>query len=110
MGSFSVSPLVRFSRDGNIGIILVDNPPVNALKNEVRAGLVEALAQASADASIEAVVLACAGRTFIPGAAISEFAKPAQPPTTIDVIAAIVAMPNPGVLTRHRTPPPRGPQ
>jgi 3-hydroxyacyl-CoA dehydrogenase len=104
MGSFSVSPLVRFSRDGNIGIILVDNPPVNALKNEVRAGLVEALAQASADASIEAVVLACAGRTFIAGADISEFGKPAQPPTTIDVIAAIEAMPKPVIAAMHGTP------
>jgi 3-hydroxyacyl-CoA dehydrogenase len=104
LGSFSVSPLVRFSRDGNIGVILVDNPPVNALKNEVRAGLVEALAQARADASIEAVVLACAGRTFIAGADISEFGKPAQPPTTIDVIAAIEAMPKPVIAAMHGTP------
>jgi 3-hydroxyacyl-CoA dehydrogenase len=104
MGSFSVSPLVRFSRDGNIGVILVDNPPVNALKNEVRAGLVEALAQARADASIEAVVLTCAGRTFIAGADISEFGKPARPPTTIDVIAAIEAMPKPVIAAMHGTP------
>jgi 3-hydroxyacyl-CoA dehydrogenase len=104
MGSFSVSPLVRFSRDGNIGVILVDNPPVNALKNEVRAGLVAALAQARADPSIEAVVLACAGRTFIAGADISEFGKPTQPPTTIDVIAAIEAMPKPVVAAMHGTP------
>jgi 3-hydroxyacyl-CoA dehydrogenase len=104
MGSFSVSPLVRFSRDGNIGVILVDNPPVNALKNEVRAGLVESLAQARADASIEAVVLACAGRTFIAGADISEFGKPTQSPTTIDVIAAIEAMPKPVIAAMHGTP------
>jgi 3-hydroxyacyl-CoA dehydrogenase len=104
MGSFLVSPLVRFSRNGNIGVILVDNPPVNALKNEVRAGLVEALAQVRADASIEAVVLACAGRTFIAGADISEFGKPMQPPTTIDVIAAIEAMPKPVIAAMHGTP------
>jgi len=99
-----VSSLVRYRRDGNVGVILVDNPPVNALKNAVRVGLVDALAQARADASVDAVVIACAGRTFIAGADISEFGKPAQTPTTIDVIAAIEAMPKPVIAAMQGTP------
>ena len=49
-------------------------------------------------------MLACAGRTFIAGADISEFGKPTQPPTTIDVIAAIEAMPKPVIAAMHGTP------
>jgi len=99
-----VSALVQLRREGNVGVIVVDNPPVNALKNAVRAGLVDALAQARNDASIEAVVLICAGRTFIAGADISEFGKPTQKPTTIDVIEAIEAMPKPVIAAMHGTP------
>jgi 3-hydroxyacyl-CoA dehydrogenase len=99
-----VPELVQFRSRGRVGVIIVDNPPVNALKNEVRAGLVAALARAREDNSIEAVVLTCAGRTFIAGADISEFGKPARPPTTIDVITAIEAMPKPVVAAMHGTP------
>jgi 3-hydroxyacyl-CoA dehydrogenase len=98
-----VPRLVHFRRNGNIGVIVVDNPPVNALKHEVRAGLADALAQAREDAEIEAVVLTCAGRTFIAGADISEFGKPPQRPTTIDVIDAIEAMPKPVIAAMHGT-------
>jgi 3-hydroxyacyl-CoA dehydrogenase len=96
-------PLVDLRHDGNIGVIVIDNPPVNALKNAVRKGLVEALSRAREDASIEALVITCAGRTFIAGADISEFGKPPQTPTTIDVIAAIEAMPKPVIAAIHGT-------
>ncbi|MBO0758513.1 MAG: enoyl-CoA hydratase/isomerase family protein, partial [Bradyrhizobiaceae bacterium] len=79
--------VVDLRHDDNIGVIVIDNPPVNALTNAVRLGLVEALARAREDASIEALVITCAGRTFIAGADIREFGKPPQTPTTIDVIA-----------------------
>jgi 3-hydroxyacyl-CoA dehydrogenase len=95
--------LVDLRHDDNIGVIVIDNPPVNALKNAVRSGLVEVLARAREDASIEALVITCAGRTFIAGADISEFGKPPQPPTTIDVIAAIESMPKPVIAAMHGT-------
>ncbi len=47
MGSINAS--VDLRRDGEIAVVTVDNPPVNALKHEVRAGLAEALAQARDD-------------------------------------------------------------
>jgi 3-hydroxyacyl-CoA dehydrogenase len=89
--------LVALKIDGSVGVIVVDNPPVNALSNAVRVGLVTALEDAGRNAAIEAVVLSCAGRTFIAGADISEFGQPPREPTTLDVIAAIEAMRKPVV-------------
>src|SRR5262249_13777159 len=57
-------------RAAEFAIATVDNPPVNALKHEVRAGLVQALDRARQDDAVEAVVVACAGRTFFAGADI----------------------------------------
>src|SRR5262249_49390205 len=60
-----VSDPVSLRRAGKSGGAPIDNPPVNALKNAVRAGLIAAFEQAKADPEIAAVVLACAGRTFV---------------------------------------------
>jgi 3-hydroxyacyl-CoA dehydrogenase len=98
-----VSELVKVHRDGNVAVIVIDNPPVNALKNELRAKLVEALEQTKSDTAVAAVVITCAGRTFIAGADITEFGKPPQRPTTIDVIAVIEAMGKPVVAAMHGT-------
>ncbi len=86
-----------------IAVITVDNPPVNALKHEVRAGLAEALRQVRDDPSVWGVVIACAGRTFFAGADITEFDKPPQPPGLGEVIADIEAMPKPVVAALHGT-------
>ncbi len=101
MGSINAS--VDLRRDSEIAIVTVDNPPVNALKHEVRAGLAEALRQAGEDGAVKAVVIACAGRTFFAGADITEFGKPPQTPSLHDVIAAIEAMPKPVVAALHGT-------
>ena len=101
MGNVNAS--VDLRRDGEIAVVTVDNPPVNALKHEVRAGLVEALRQARDDGAVKAVVIACAGRTFFAGADITEFGKPPQAPGLHDVIAAIEAMTKPVVAALHGT-------
>ena len=101
MGNINAS--VDLRREGGIAIVTADNPPVNALKHEVRAGLVEALSQAREDNTVEAVVIACAGRTFFAGADITEFGKPPQAPSLAEVIAAIEAMPKPVVAALHGT-------
>ena len=101
MGSINAS--VDLRRDGDVAIVTIDNPPVNALKHEVRAGLAEALRQACEDAVIKAVVIACAGRTFSAGADITEFGKPPEAPSLHEVIAAIEAMPKPVVAALHGT-------
>lgn len=64
---------VRLERTGDIALILVDNPPVNALSHAVCAGLVDALAQFETEPALHGAVIACEGRTFIAGADIREF-------------------------------------
>jgi 3-hydroxyacyl-CoA dehydrogenase len=99
----SINPSVDLRRDGEVAVITTDNPPVNALRYEVRAGLAEALRQARNESDVKAVMIACAGRTFFAGADITEFGKPPQPPSLHDVIAAIEAMPKPIVAALHGT-------
>jgi 3-hydroxyacyl-CoA dehydrogenase len=101
MGNINAS--VDLRRDGEIAVITTDNPPVNALKHEVRAGLAEGLRQARDDAAVKAVVIACAGRTFFAGADITEFGKPPQAPGLGEVIAALDEMPKPVVAALHGT-------
>jgi 3-hydroxyacyl-CoA dehydrogenase len=99
-----VPELVSIAREGSVAVITVDNPPVNALKHDMRVGLIDAFNEVRDDAAVEAVVLTAAGRTFIAGADITEFDKPPRAPTTGDVIEAIEAMPKPVVAALHGTP------
>src|SRR6266849_6075699 len=70
-----MSELVKFSNQGGIGVITVDNPPVNALSPGVPEGILAAVKAAQTDDSIQALVLIGSGRTFIAGADIREFGK-----------------------------------
>ncbi len=101
MGNINAS--VDLRREGEVALVTVDNPPVNALKHEVRAGLAEALRRAREDDAAQAVAIACAGRTFFAGADITELGKPPQPPGLGEVIAQIEAMPKPVVAAIHGT-------
>ncbi len=67
--------LVVRSRDGEIGIITINNPPVNALSPGVPEGIAESVAEFNADPAVAAIVLIGGGRTFIAGADIKEFGK-----------------------------------
>jgi 3-hydroxyacyl-CoA dehydrogenase len=70
---------VTSTRDGEVLILTVDNPPVNALSWHVRNGIGDEIGKAVADDSVKAIVLICAGRTFIAGADISEMGNPNIP-------------------------------
>lgn len=78
-----MSGVVRYERKDRVGVITVDDPPVNGLSQAVRSGLDERLKVAVEDADAAAIVLICAGRTFCAGADISEAGKPLQPPQEI---------------------------
>jgi 3-hydroxyacyl-CoA dehydrogenase len=78
---------------GSTGIIWIDNPPVNAISQAVREGLMSAVASAAADDEIEALVLACRGRTFMAGADISEFDSGPKPPGLGEVVNALSESP-----------------
>ena len=69
----SESPVVRLEKDGEIGVIIVNYPPVNALGPGVSEGIIASLNQANADGSIKAMVLIGDGRSFIAGADIRGF-------------------------------------
>jgi 3-hydroxyacyl-CoA dehydrogenase len=71
----SETETVRLSREAEIGVITVDNPPVNALSPGVPEGIIACLQQAEADPTLRAVVLLGAGRSFIAGADIRQFGK-----------------------------------
>src|SRR5438045_4144370 len=88
---------VSYTRRDNIGLIMVDNPPVHALSIAVRQGLSDSLKQAIADDGAEAIVLTTASRTFISGADIKEFGKGRTPPHLFDVINEYEASPKPVV-------------
>jgi 3-hydroxyacyl-CoA dehydrogenase len=99
-----VTTEVGLQKDGEIAVITVDNPPVNALKQVVRAGLLSTLTQARDDAATRAIVLVGAGRTFIAGADITEFGKPSQPPSLPEIIGLIENSPKPVIAAMHGTP------
>ncbi|MFZ2869909.1 3-hydroxyacyl-CoA dehydrogenase NAD-binding domain-containing protein [Zavarzinia sp.] len=83
-----MSDVVHYARRGRVAVISIDSPPVNALGQAVRQGLLDRLAQAEADAGVGAIVLTGTGKAFSAGADIREFGKPAQPPSLPDVINA----------------------
>ncbi|MGQ7272876.1 3-hydroxyacyl-CoA dehydrogenase NAD-binding domain-containing protein [Marinobacter sp. V034] len=82
-----MSEVVNYQRQGSIGVITVNYPPVNALSHAVRSGLLDALKQGQADADAKALLLVCDGRTFVAGADITEFGKPPQSPGLPEVVA-----------------------
>ncbi len=90
-------------REGDVLVVVSDNPPVNALGAEVRRGLADAIAEAANDSAVRAVVIRGAGRTFFAGADITEFGKPMQPPALPEVVDLIEASAKPVVAAIHGT-------
>src|ERR1700751_4548137 len=70
-----MSDLVQVTKDGDIAIITINNPPVNALSPGVPEGIGDAIDQIAKDPGVKAAVLIGGGKTFIAGADIKEFAK-----------------------------------
>jgi 3-hydroxyacyl-CoA dehydrogenase len=81
--------VIRLDKRGNIAIVTIDNPPVNATSAEVRKGLLGAVRAIDSDDTVSAAVLIGEGRNFVAGADIREFGRPLADPQAPDVIAAI---------------------
>ncbi|WP_263263167.1 3-hydroxyacyl-CoA dehydrogenase NAD-binding domain-containing protein [Pseudomonas sp. RIT-PI-S] len=92
---------VRFEQSGNLGLITLDNPPVNALNHALRAGLADALRQAEQTPEVQAVLLLGEGRGFSAGADIKEFGQPPREPGLPEVVNAIEASTKPVVAVLH---------
>ncbi|WP_420398550.1 3-hydroxyacyl-CoA dehydrogenase NAD-binding domain-containing protein [Marinovum algicola] len=94
---------VELTHDGNLAIVTIDNPPVNVTSQAVRAALLSRIETLERDPAVAAVVLRCAGRTFIAGADATEFDAPPQAPHLPDVIAAVEASDKPWIAALHGT-------
>ena len=86
-----MSDKIAYARHGDIAVLTIQNPPVNALSQAVRQGLMERMDQAEADAGVRAVLIGGQGRAFIAGADITEFGKPPLMPSLADVVDRIEA-------------------
>jgi 3-hydroxyacyl-CoA dehydrogenase len=94
---------VTTSQDGEILILTVNNPPVNALSWHVRQGIDDGIRAGLADDGVTAIVLRCDGATFIAGADITEFGKPPQGPDFNAVLNAIEMASKPVIAAIHGT-------
>lgn len=94
---------VRLEKSGRIGLVIINNPPVNAISHSVRQGLRDCFRKAAKDKAIDAVVLLCEGRTFIAGADLAEFDAPIAEPTCHKVFSVIEGMDKPVVAALHGT-------
>ncbi|MGO9004537.1 MAG: 3-hydroxyacyl-CoA dehydrogenase NAD-binding domain-containing protein [Beijerinckiaceae bacterium] len=98
-----MNSVTDLSREGDIAVLTLNSPPVNALSAEVRDGLRDGARQAAADPAIKAIVMICAGRTFIAGADIAEFGKPFKGASLPEISAAIEGSPKPVIAAVHGT-------
>jgi 3-hydroxyacyl-CoA dehydrogenase len=103
-----MSQFVTLSRDGEVGVITVNNPPVNALSPGVPEGVAAAIEKINGDDAIRGIVLIGAGQTFIAGADIKEFGKITSGQRKeginfLDVIKAIEDCSKPTVAAIHGT-------
>ena len=92
---------VDYTRDGEIAVITVENPPVNALGQVVRQALWDAMVRFDADTGAKAAIIIGGGNLFIGGADITEFGKPPVAPFLPDVINRIAAAKKPVVAAIH---------
>ncbi|NSX02831.1 3-hydroxyacyl-CoA dehydrogenase NAD-binding domain-containing protein [Cupriavidus gilardii] len=99
----TINPVTDLTMDAGIAVLTIDSPPVNALSANVRAGILAGVQQAVADDAVKAIVLICAGKTFIAGADITEFGKPPTGPSLPEVQAAIENAPKPVIAAIHGT-------
>ncbi|SNR47037.1 3-hydroxyacyl-CoA dehydrogenase [Paracoccus sediminis] len=93
--------VLTIARDGDIAVVTVDNPPVNALSQALRQALWDAVAAVDADPEVRAAVLTCAGRTFIAGGDVTEFGRPPQEPHLPDLVDRIEGAAKPWIAAIH---------
>ena len=92
---------VSYKVDGNVAVVTINNPPVNAFGFDVRNGVIEAMNRAEADPAVTCVVLTGGGRTFSGGADITEFGKTPREPSLPDVNTRCETMSKPVVAAIH---------
>ena len=99
----AINSVAELTIDGDVATVTINSPPVNALSQPVRDGLKRGVEAAEANGAVKAIVIICAGRTFIAGADITEFGKPPTPPYVPDVLDLIENASKPVVAALHGT-------
>src|SRR6201991_4401292 len=97
-----INSVTTLTQEGDVAIITLNSPPVNALSAKIREGLFEGFKQANAS-DAKAIVLICDGRTFIAGADITEFGSAMKGASLPDVQAMMENSPKPVVAAIHGT-------
>jgi 3-hydroxyacyl-CoA dehydrogenase len=99
----AITELVDLSLHGEVAVLRVDNPPVNALSRGVRDGLLEGVKRADADPNVRGILIYCSGNTYIAGADIREFGKRPEGASLQGVHDAIESASKPVVSAIHGT-------
>ncbi len=92
---------VTLERHGDVALIVINSPPVNAIGHAVRTGLLRAIEEADADSSCRAIVLHGAGKGFIAGADVRELDAPTPPPLLNDVLLRLESCGKPVIAALH---------
>ncbi len=99
----AITDMVDLTVEDGVAVLTIDNPPVNALSQGVRQGIKEGIEQSLSDDAVKAVVLICAGRTFIAGADITEFGGPPKEPGLHETLDTMENAAKPIIAAIHGT-------
>jgi 3-hydroxyacyl-CoA dehydrogenase len=99
----AVNSVTDLTREGDIAVLTLNSPPVNALSADVRDGIFLGASEVLADPAIKALILICAGRTFIAGADISEFSRPPSGRSMKEIESALEGNSKPVIAAMHGT-------
>ena len=99
----AITDMVDLVVEDGVGILSINNPPVNALSHGVRKGIKEGIEQCLSDDAVNAVVLICEGRTFIAGADITEFATGIKEPGLHETLEEMENASKPIIAAIHGT-------
>lgn len=99
----ALTDMADLSIEDGIAVLTINNPPVNALSQGVRQGIKDGVEQSLANDDVKAMVLICAGRTFIAGADITEFASAPKEPGLHPVLELMENASKPIIAAIHGT-------
>ena len=99
----ALNAVADYTLEGDVGVITLNSPPVNALSAAVRDGLAEGMKAGLADPAAKAIVIICEGRTFIAGADITEFGGAQRGASLFDVQDAMEGSSKPVIAAIHGT-------
>ena len=99
----AINSVADLSIEGEVALVTINSPPVNALSQPVREGLKSGVEAAEANRAVKAIVIICDGRTFIAGADISEFGKPPTRPYLPEALDAMENASKPVIAAVHGT-------